>query len=163
VPAGNTYEAIATTTASGGESSIDFTSIPTTYTDLVILANISATTAYEFFMRFNSDSGTNYSVIGLEGNGTTPSSFRETNSPRANTGYSPSTNPTPIIINLQNYANTTTYKNYISRSSPAAGSVIAYAGIWSSTAAITSISFTLTTAKTFNAGTVISLYGIKAA
>ena len=157
----STYEPIATTTTSGGESSVNFTSIPSTYTDLFIVASVSATTAYEFFMRFNSDSGTNYSVTGLEGNGTAASSFRETNSTRANTGYSSTTNPNVITINLQNYANTTTYKSYVSRSS--AINVLAYAGIWRNTAAINAISFILTTAKTFNAGTVITLYGIKAA
>ena len=159
----STYEAIATLTTSGGESSVTFSSIPSTYTDLVIVGSINATTPYEIFMRFNSDTGTNYSVTGLEGNGTAAFSFRETNSIRANTGFSNSTNPNPVLINLQNYSNSTTYKTYVSRSSAAPASAIAYTGLWRNTAAINAITFVLTVAKTFNAGTTISLYGIEAA
>ena len=112
-----TYEPIATTTASGGETTISFTSIPSGYTDLVIQGNIIATVPYELFIQFNSDNGTNYSNIYLEGNGTAASSGRSLTTASMAMAYSSSINPNPVIINVQNYSNTTTYKTLLSRSS----------------------------------------------
>lgn len=163
MPAGNTYEAIATATASGGETTISFTSIPSTYTDLIIQGNTIATTPYELFVQFNSDTGTNYSNIYLEGNGTSASSGRSTTTASMAMAYSSSANPTATVIQIQNYANSTTYKTLLSRSSAASAAVEAYVGMWRSTAAITSVQLKLTSGRSFSAGATFSLYGIKAA
>jgi len=161
--AGNTYVALATTTASGGETSISFTSISGSYTDLVLQGNTIATTPYELFVQFNSDTGTNYSNTYLEGNGTSASSGRSTTTALMAMAYSSSTNPTATIINIQNYSNTTTYKTLLSRSSAASATASAWVGLWRNTAAITSIQLKLTSAKTFSAGATFSLYGIASA
>ena len=62
--AGSTYTPIATTTGTGSSGTITFTSIPSTYTDLRIILNGTETNAtlYEFDMRYNNDSGNNYSL-----------------------------------------------------------------------------------------------------
>jgi len=66
----NTYTLISSVTVgSGGASSIDFTSIPATYTDLVLKLSARGTltglTWQNIRLRFNSDSGSNYSYIVL--------------------------------------------------------------------------------------------------
>ena len=156
-----TYDCIATTTAAGGETSISFTSISGTFTDLVLVSNLLATTAYELFVQFNSDTGSNYSTTYLQGDGSSASSGRESNKSQIIAAYSASANPTAVITHIQNYSNSTTYKTVLSRSSAASSAVIAYVGLWRSTAAITSIQLKLTATKTFSAGATFTLYGIK--
>ena len=159
----NTYEAISTSTAVGGETTISLTSIPTTYTDLVIVSSLIATTPYELFVQFNGDTGANYATTYSEGNGTSATSGR---SSRTDTkilaSYSNNTNPTPVTINVLNYSNTTTHKSILARSSATSASVLAYAGLWRNTAAITSIQLTLTGGRSFSAGATFSVYGITA-
>jgi hypothetical protein len=153
-----TYVPIATTTASGGETTISFTSIPSTYTDLILQGNTIATTPYELFVQFNSDTGTNYSNIYIEGNGTAASSGRSLTTASMSMAYSSSTNPNPTVIQIQNYANTATYKTLLGRSSAASAAVESYVGMWRNTAAITSIQLKLTSGRSFSAGATFSLY-----
>jgi len=163
--AGNTYVPIATLTTSGGEASISFTSIPGTYTDLVLQGVVTSGVAYELFMRYNSDTGTNYSNTYMEGNGTSATSARSTSTSLMSIAYSNNSNPNPMITQIQNYSNTTTYKTMLSRSSAAGASVMAFVGLWRNTAAITSIELRMSSGGTtvFAANTVLSLYGIAAA
>jgi len=163
--AGNTYVPIATLTTSGGEASVSFTSIPGTYTDLVLQGVVTSGVAYELFMRYNSDTGTNYSNTYIEGNGTSATSARTTSTSLMSIAYSNNSNPNPMITQIQNYSNTTTYKTMLSRSSAAGASVMAFVGLWRNTAAITSIELRMNAAGTtvFAANTILSLYGIAAA
>ena len=74
-----TYNLISTVTVgSGGASSIAFTSIPATYTDLKIVISLRATgarTEDALLVRFNSDStAANYTIKTLRGNGSAASS-----------------------------------------------------------------------------------------
>lgn len=73
-PALNSYESISTTTVgSGGTGTITFSSIPSTYKHLQLRILTATTTAAGdgayFNIRFNSDSGSNYSYHDLYGNG----------------------------------------------------------------------------------------------
>jgi hypothetical protein len=75
----NTYTLISSVTVgAGGASSIDFTSIPATYTDLKLVYSARtnrATTIDAFYLRFNGETNdTNNSNRYLEGNGTSASS-----------------------------------------------------------------------------------------
>lgn len=156
--AGNTYSQIASTTL-GSAGAITFTSIPQTYTDLVIIVNIPVSqTPIIGGLRFNSDSGTNYSSTRLLGDGSAASSTRYTNDDvlRISIACTDMTN----VINIFNYANTTTYKTALSRSSAAGHSASAWVGMWRNTAAITTVSVTN---LNYPAGTTASLYGILAA
>ena len=69
------FESIATTTVgSGGTSSIDFTSIPSTYQHLQlrIISRVSnADTGDNIFLQFNGDTSSNYSWHYMEGDGST--------------------------------------------------------------------------------------------
>lgn len=73
------YEHISTyTVGSGGESTIAFTSIPQTYTDLLLKFSgrnsRSGADLQEFSMRFNNNTGSIYRTIWLRGTGSSASS-----------------------------------------------------------------------------------------
>ena len=66
-----TYDPIATTTLGSAASTITFSSIPNTFTDLRLVlfgVTLNATGTYNQ-IRFNNDTGTNYSWTQLLGNG----------------------------------------------------------------------------------------------
>ncbi len=62
-----TYELISTYTVPSATSSVTMSSIPATYTDLVIVGNYTVATGggVGFSCRFNSDSGSNYEFEGF--------------------------------------------------------------------------------------------------
>jgi hypothetical protein len=69
----NTYTLIASNVLSSNTLNFTFTSIPSTYTDLVLRASVrknQTTNFSEFYIKPNSDSGTNYSFTMLYGTGT---------------------------------------------------------------------------------------------
>ena len=158
-----TYTPLATVTASGGSGTqLVMSSIPQTYTDLVLVCSINYdSTSSNVLLRYNGDSGSNYSTTILSGNGSSPTSQRYSNSSSGwLTDYYGGTANEPFtkIIHIQNYSNTTTYKTAISRSSSASREAEASVGLWRSTAAINSI--TAITGANFNAGSTFTLYGI---
>jgi hypothetical protein len=167
MPAGATYEPIATTTLGSAVATFDFTSISGSYTDLVLILNArTASGVNSAYVRFNSDSASNYSGTYLYGTGSTASSARYTSTTLLYSdyyGYPPSASNTfnLMIMNIMNYSNTTTNKTVIARSNSASTGVDGLVGLWRSTAAITSI--TVGCASNFQIGTTATLYGIKAA
>jgi hypothetical protein len=164
--AGMTYFPIATNTLGSATSSVTFSSISGSYTDLFIVINSGSTTSgQDIRCRFNSDSGSNYSFTYLTGNGSSASSGRATSQtfmPLDYNGYLSGSIATTTIINCMNYSNSTTYKTILGRFNTAAFGTDAAVGLWRSTSAITSIEF-LTSASTFLAGSTFTLYGIAAA
>jgi len=162
MPAGNTYESIATQTLGSTTASVTFSSIPGTYTDLVIVCGSLkyVTGDDDAFVRFNSDTGTNYSWTQLNGNGSAASSNRGTSTSgiRSINGMS-TTDVGTTIINVQNYSNTTTNKTTLSRHST--GFAGAFVGLWRNTAAITSVTIINLGAGGFASGSTFSLYGVK--
>ena len=164
-----TYDPIATTTISGSSTNTyTFSSIPSTYTDLVLaFANFQGTTNYSFALRFNGDSGSNYSYTVLEGNGTSASSGTSTST----TGYYNGAvigfpdSKSSGMFSIMNYSNSTTYKTilgrYNYRGTGLSGMGISV-GTWRNTSAINSVTFFLASGN-FTAGSSATLYGIKAA
>ena len=162
MPAGSTYTPIATTTLGSAAASYTFSSIPSTYTDLVLVYAGTGDNG-DLYLQFNGDTGANYSVTNLYGNGTSAGSNRGSNN---SVSYVPglirSTQPSSPITHIMNYANTTTYKTFIARAGSADYEVMARVGLWRSTAAITSIAIK-NTGGNLNSGSVITLYGIASA
>lgn len=163
--AGATYTPIATTTLASAQSSITFSSISGSYTDLILVLNPIVTAATTFAIRYNNVStGTPYSVTILGGNGTTASSARQTAQNEIRISYnstSRTTNNGNILVNVMNYANTTTYKTCLSRANVASDGVDAIVGLWQSTAAINRIDIIPVSGGTIiNTGTVATLYGV---
>lgn len=164
----STYTPIATYTVSGTSTKdVTFSSIPSTYTDLVLVCGYARSSAgNNISMRFNSDTGTNYSETFMETNGTSIFKSRNSNDSSmriAAIDGGTSTGQATLIINVQNYSNTTTYKTAISRYSEANGYVGSAVGLWRNTAAINSIVIGLSSTVTWTDGSVLTLYGITAA
>lgn len=160
-----TYEPIATTTLSSAQATATFSSIPATYTDLILVFSGSIDTSGRTIrLRFNSDSGTNYSDTYVSGDGTTATSSRTTSqaSARISLGLTSSTQ-TVITSHIQNYSNSTTYKTLLSRGTSASDSANAIVSLWRSTSAITDIEVRLNSTGNFNSDSTFTLYGIKAA
>jgi hypothetical protein len=168
--AGNTYVALATSTLGSAAASVTFSSIPATYTDLVLVLQPASTTfADNVGLNFNSDTGSNYSSTNLSGTGSVASGAR---------AASPYVQVTNIIgttgtlgamtstIHIMNYANTTTYKTVISRTGQIGAT---YNGnevivsLWRNTAAINTIVVKQSGSPNFITGSTFSLYGIAAA
>jgi hypothetical protein len=158
-----TYEPIATSTVSGTVTlTVTFSSIPATYTDIVVVVagNTNNLTAV---MRFNNDSTAVYSRTVLRADGTTASSFRQNSQTGITIDGSVSQPFQNSIINVMNYSNTTTYKNALVRSNNAGAGIDQGIGVWLNTAAINRIDIASTGATAWLAGTTFTLYGIKAA
>jgi len=162
----NTYVALDKVTVGTATSSITFSSIPQTYTDLVMVINTKQTATPNRWttIRLNSDTGTNYSYTSLEGSGSAASSYRESNQTRGATNFKTSTaNWGQNTIHFQNYSNSTTYKTWVSRGDAADTGPCAIVGLWRSTSAVTSILITLEgSGQNFDVGSTFSLYGIRA-
>lgn len=141
-----------TEVGAGGASSIEFTSIPTTYDDLWLLvsarfSNTNVTFATLYY-RFNSDSATNYSRTIVLNNGGTASSSRQTNQTEMN-GLAPSSTTTTSTFGsdslyIPNYKNSTNHKQVIrdniwENNSTTEYWVASIAHLWRNTAAVTSI------------------------
>ena len=164
-----TYEPIATTTLSTTTASVTFSTISGAYTDLVLVCNIAqAASNNSLRIRYNSDTGSNYSFTNLSGDGSTASSGRDSNLTSglvANTSGSTSLELV-VIAHIQNYSNATTYKTHIGRGNRAASATDATVGLWRSTAAITTIDLAMGStfpSNNFASGSTFTLYGIASA
>jgi len=161
----STYEPIATTTLGSSNANITFSSIPSSYTDLRFVVTGTSLSAFEtLLVRFNSDTGSNYSQTRIVGTGAAAQSQRETSATSIRVGTSAgfgSTVTSFITMDLFSYAGSTnkTVLADISSDRNGAGSVEKIVGLWRNTAAITTI--LINNANQFNTGTTATLYGIK--
>jgi hypothetical protein len=161
-----TYEKIATTTLGSAASSVTFSSISGSYTDLVLVvsATWSGGSNSSFGFRLNSDTGSNYSITQLYGDGSSAASGRSSNQTKAVIGQINPTEFGTTIFQFQNYSNATTYKTTLSRSNVTGVITLAGVALWRNTAAITQIDLEyFDTAGTFDTGSTFTLYGIKSA
>ena len=141
-----TYQLIGSVTVgAGGASSMDFTSIPQTYTDLEILVSGRTTGAGNGInITFNSNTS-GYTNCGFQGNGSGVSAYGTYNRNAGMFGYSGDTASSfgSTKIYITNYANSIN-KSYLADAVSESNATTAYmnmvSGLWSNTSAITSIS-----------------------
>lgn len=165
MPAAVTYEPIATTTLSSAQSTVTFSSISGSYTDLVVIVtgNKSGTGSSDISWRANGDTGSNYSQTTIYGTGSgSPQSDRGSNVTASRAGRV-GASQSVSILNFFNYSSTVTYKSSISKGSVGDNLIIYQMGLWRSLNAITSLDFTLATADNFSSGCTFTIYGIKEA
>ena len=162
-----TYEKIETKTISSAQASVTFSSIPATYTDLVLITNgkmVSGGGENSLGIQLNGDTGSNYSSVAFYGAGTTPgSSLRFNNGVELYVARMGHSTNTTSIIHLLDYSNTTTYKTVLARGASSAV-IMTTAGSWRNTGAVNSVlvrGFGLF--ANFASGCTFTLYGIKAA
>jgi hypothetical protein len=167
--AGSTYTPIATQTLGSNQTTVTFSSIPSTYTDLilVVIGNSTQTGTGSNGLRcyFNNDSSTNYSTTYISGDGASVTSGRLTSYTYMTFGSINATSasvPSTSITNINNYSNSSTYKTALTRSNPIDGTD-AWVNLWRSTAAINRIDITRDGTNQIKAGTTLTIYGIAAA
>ena len=170
-----TYTKIATVTVgAGGTATIDFSNIPQTFTDLKIVTSIR-TNNTGVRVRFNGDTGTNYSWRRLDGSGSAAFSDSNTTygSPYNTFAYWSMHNTTSDTANtfsngelyVPNYSGSN-YKSVsadaVQENNATAAYMAMQAGLWSSTAAINQITLTpdASSSPLFQQYSTATLYGV---
>jgi hypothetical protein len=169
----NTYTLISSYAASGSVASIDFTSIPSTYTDLILDISLRSnrsdiSTAYNdgVLMTFNG-SGTGYLNRAVEGTGSSVAAFTGLTS-SINLNQIPTINATAstfsnTLIYIPNYAgsnNKSLSLDYAQENNMTFSLLGLTAGVWSNTAAITSIKLAPQVGTAFLQYSTAYLYGV---
>ena len=164
-----TYEKIATVTVgAGGAASIDFTSIPSTYTDLVLKISgrsLRSGTPYDDLNIAFNNSTSNFSAKAIQASGSgTPSSFSPVNFiGQLDTTANTASTFTSVDVYIPNYAGSN-YKSYSVESVQEENGTTAYsnliAGLWSVSTAINRITLTAGSANLAQYSSA-TLYGIK--
>lgn len=180
--AGNTafapryFESIATVTVgAGGSSSVEFTSIPGTFTHLQVRGIARTTRASNesdaILMRFNSDSGSNYARHQLNGDGASASADAGTSTTgmqinRFTASSATASNFGALVSDILDYTNTnknTTVRTLGGYDNNGSGLISFNSGLWMNTAAITTITLTSLNSANFAQYSHFALYGIKGA
>ena len=166
-------ELIASYTATGSVASIDFTGIPSTYTDLIVKLSARASNALPYNssqLSFN-NSTTGYSYTALWGNSTGAVSLTNT-STSIEWMYTDGANATADTfgnteIYVPNYlssnAKSVSFDNITENNAGTTNSVLTnlMAGLWSGTDAITSVKITAGSSANFVIHSTAYLYGVK--
>lgn len=170
-----TYDSLGTLTAVVN-GDLQFVNIPQTYTDLVLVGSVKGTTAtallgFYFGVNGTYGSGSNlYSWNNLDTTGSSVTGSNFINQPFwggtfGNPGTTaPADTYGTLVVHIMNYSNTTTNKTVIGRSSSlVSGNLLMVESVllWRQTEAINSIF--MATPAAIAAGSIFSLYGIKAA
>jgi len=171
----SSYESIQTVTVgSGGQASVTFSSIPSTYKHLELRwigrTTVASTGLDGLYVVFNSDTGANYSDHRLLGNGTavTSNSYSSQGNILITTGLvrgnETSGNFGSGVMSVLDYADTNKYKTtrtLTGANAASQGELILMSGSWRSTSAVTSMTITAESNHTFAQYTQFALYGIK--
>lgn len=167
----NTYIAISTVTVpSTSQSSIEFTNIPATYTDLCIVYSLRSDRSGQVNssarISFNGSSA-NYSLAGFLTNSSVVSDSTDTNGVLI---YCPASNATTstfgnALVYIPNYAGNRN-KSYsvqfvVETNSTTVDAQGTFGGVWSDTSAITSVKVTEANSANFVQHSTATLYGIK--
>jgi hypothetical protein len=162
------YILLERTELNASAASVTFSNIPQTgYTDLKIVASARNNGAQYFGRTYFNGNTTGYSRRGLYGDGATASSLSFSNE------YTFVSNPSTYTANsfanfelyVPNY-NGSTNKSFsidaVTENNATTSWAWMYAGLWSNTASITSVTFEPNPGDLFVAGSTFSLYGIAA-
>jgi len=169
MPAGvSAYTALANVTLGSSAATVTFSSINSGYRDLVLVADMGATSSDALNCRVNGDTGSNYNYIFAKGNGSAASSSSGTSQTAIGlAGFAngvTNTTRTMLQISFQDYSVTDKHKSLLIRVNNAATSdigTIMNAGRWASTSAITSFVI-YPGSGSFTTGTSFALYGVSA-
>ena len=156
-----TYDPIATQRLNSAATTVTFSNIPGTYTDLVLTMEGHATSGDFLYLRVNSDTGNNYSRTFISGSGSAASSSRTSNFSAFYASIGTSSTARGIArVQFQSYSNTSVYKTMLVNGGSAGAYVQNQVALWRSTSAITSITV-LGGSGDLGAGFKLSLYGIR--
>jgi hypothetical protein len=164
---------IASQTFNGSTAGATFTNIPQIYQDLMVVSFVRTTetvTETGLYAAVNSFTGT-ASHTWLAGNGSAALSGRGSNTQYAWLAQIPGASATSgifssVTTNILNYANSNTFKTFLTRSANdlnGSGSTALYCNLMQTTSAITSLSVVSNALNNYAAGSTVTLYGIRAA
>lgn len=161
-----TYEPIATIVLGSTATSINFSSIPQTYTDLRLVWSKYQSANGNSWVQFNDDSGGNYGLSCLSTNGNAVYAASLLNAVRIGPSvFSAPSNTNPFsIMDIFSYTGSTNKiaLSTVSGDQNGTGWIEKVAGVWRNSAAVTSIRLTFG-GNNLPVGTTATLYGIKAA
>lgn len=159
-----TYESIASTTLSVNSPLIEFTLIPNTYTDLILVLRFNKDADSGSWFRVNEDSGNNYGTVDIRGNGSSVASGFDFSQSigRYFRGLSNAASNNFAIMHFMSYANTNMYKTILTEGVIPGVGVERNINIWTSNSAINSIQL-ITNSGNYFSGSTAELYGIKSA
>jgi hypothetical protein len=168
----SSYASIATFTLGSAQSSVTFSSIPSTYTHLQlrILSQRTDANGDGLLIQFNSDTGNNYGSHYFNGNGASVGAGTLNTGVWATgcyTGFSSGTSASAFagtVCDILDYTNTSKYTSTRALSgwsniSNSEGVGIS-SGLWRSTSAVTSIKI-IDPSTNLNTNSSYALYGIK--
>ena len=160
-----TYTPLATVTLGSAVSSVNFSSIPATYRDLVVVASVKHSTSNGGYIgyRLNSNSDNNYSFVYMLGWNNSPSTLSAAGSGDSfgRFGNGGTSNFETTIFNIFDYSATDKHKTAISRTNVVSIYPVQYATRWASTSAVNSITL-FPDSGNFASASTFNLYGIVA-
>lgn len=164
-----TYDSIASVTLSSTSNDVTFTSISSSYTDLVlVMSNLtSTTTTGKPRIRFNNDTSANYNYVLTQGLGSTVSTQGAKDTTSTWISGDPSMNsttPSSCIVHINSYSSTAAWKTAIAYGGwfgESGNRSVVFCLTWKSTSAISTVNINSPT-YAFNSGSTFSLYGITA-
>lgn len=166
-----TYTLISSTTLTGTQATVTFSSIPATYTDLVIRASIRSDrgAANEvLYVSFNGTGGTSNSYTVLQTNSGSPQSYNGANTDGIAVNVNASTTTSNTFTSFEQYIPSYT----VSQSKPTSifsatennaatpNWIATVAGLWRNNSAITSVVLTPLLGSNWVTGSSFYLYGI---
>ena len=171
------FDSIGSVILSSNTATVTFSSIPQTYTHLLLKGSSRATTSgagdVSGIMQFNSDTGTNYSWHRLYGYGGGTPAGADASASASSLIYGDicangtmSSLFSPFVTTILDYTSTVKHKAFYSLtgfSNNANGAIFLNSGVWrpSSPVAITSLTLKLSDSTSYVSGSIFSLYGVK--
>jgi hypothetical protein len=167
----NSYESIATANGTGSSGVITFSTIPSTYKHLQLRwINKSTSTGSYNLLRFNGDSGSNYSDHYLYGQGSNPALAGADTTQTSINLYGSLVTSTAAdvyaahIVDILDYTSSNknkTVRAFGGQDSNGSGVIFLSSGLWmNSSTAISSLTITANTGN-FTTASSFALYGIK--
>jgi len=169
----NTYQLIASNTLGSSAASVTFSSIPATYTDLVVRCSTRSDTvdvSNTINITLSSDTASNYSRTQITGDGSAASSGRSSNQsvlPFLSSAAASLTSNTFGTFELYIPSYTASQNKPLSgfavteSNSASDARIYGAAYLWRNTSAVSSIKFELSGSNNFVSGSSFFLYGIK--
>jgi hypothetical protein len=155
-----TYTPLATVTLASATSTVTLSNIPASYRDLILVVEGATATSGRPVMRFNADTGSNYTSVMMAGGSSTYSATTSTTYIDPIPDYSV-TGKFSAIWQVMDYSATNKHKTVLVRLNQHAGNVVhATAGRWANTNAVTTLAVLTNNGANYSSGTTFSLYGV---
>ena len=157
-----TYTQINSVTLAAASASVSFSAIPASYRDLVVIVEGNTATSGRPVMRFNADTGSNYTSVMMSAGGSPYSATISTTYIDPIPDYSV-TGKFSAIWQVMDYSTTDKHKSLLVRLNQHDALIVhASAGRWANANAITALSVLTNNGANYSSGTTFTLYGIEA-